>query len=117
MHTAANLHSNLESTYKMTDNSKTLWALRIEVLDVAGALTSVSAVFSNSAINIGTIAGCGKAHDENDRSFVTITFMADKSEKQILLRKIERLTKVVDIEQLQGDIEKHRDSVIELSKT
>lgn len=101
----------------MTENSIQLWGLKIEVLDVAGALTSVSAAFSNSAVNIGTITGCGKDLHNNDQAFITITFMSDKTEKQVLFRKIERLTKVVAVDQLQSDVEKLRDSAIELSQT
>ncbi len=100
----------------MTEDNRSLWALRIEVIDCAGALTSVSAAFSNSAINIDTISGCGKDAHKHNKPSLTVTFNAEESQKKILLRKIERLTKVVAVEQLKCGIDAFRETVIELSK-
>lgn len=100
----------------MTQDNKSLWALRIEVLDCEGALTSVSAAFSNSAVNIDTISGCGKDAHKHNKPSLTVTFRAEESEKKILLRKIERLTKVVSVEEVKRGIDEFRETVIELSK-
>ena len=84
----------------MTDNKKTSTTLQIEVVDVAGALTSVSAAFSNTAINIDRIAGSGRDAQNGQPAMITITFNAEEAEKKVLLRKIERLTKVTTVKEL-----------------
>lgn len=68
--------------------------------DCAGALTGVSAAFSNEGVNIQVISGQGARPDQ--KGFLEIGFQSDETTKDILVRKIKRLTKVICIQEVKA---------------
>ena len=79
----------------MTEANKNGWTFHITTSDCAGALTSIAAAFSNESVNILTIVGRGACPDH--KGSIEIGFESDVQTKDVLVRKIKRLTKVVDI--------------------
>jgi len=71
------------------------WKFKIVANNCAGALTSVAAAFSNENVNITKVTS-----DETDlkgETVIWIDFESSVDEKDILVRKIKRLTKVNSI--------------------
>jgi ACT domain-containing protein len=91
------------------------WVFRIQVQDCAGALTSVSSAFSNSVVNIDTIAAHGADENLGVDAAVTVIFVSDEEEKEVLLRKIKRLTKVNSIDVSKCNVKKLRKSIIRVA--
>ena len=83
----------------MTDVSE-CWFFIVDVVDCAGALTSVASVFSNEGISVEQIAGRGGA-DSGGK--VMVTFQADEEHKDIVVRKIKRLNKVNGLKEQKCD--------------
>ena len=96
----------------MTDTEKRHWVFRAHVLDRAGALTSIASAFSNEGISIDTVVGHGlEAHAGVDGS-VVMTFWCDAREKDIMVRKIRRLSKVTGLEEHPYESQSLRKSAI-----
>jgi ACT domain-containing protein len=79
----------------MTDAEKNYWMFHITTSDCAGALTSIAAAFSNEGVNILTIIGHGDCPDK--KGAIEIGFEGDEQTKDILVRKIKRLSKAISI--------------------
>ena len=88
------------------------WVFRAHVVDRAGALTSIASAFSNEGINIETVVGHGTEKFANIEGSVLITFSCSEKEKDIMARKIERLSKVIKLEEHSYDSKKLRKSVL-----
>ena len=80
----------------MTDTEKKYWMFHITSADCAGALTSISAAFSNEGVNILTIIGHGACPDK--KGAIEIGFEGDEQTKDVLIRKIKRLSKAISVE-------------------
>ena len=99
----------------MSENETSHWVFRAHVMDRAGALTSIASAFSNEGISIDTVVGHGFEERAGVDGSVVITFCCTEEEKDIMVRKIKRLTKVIRLEEHRYDSQKLRKSVIILS--
>ena len=88
----------------MTEHNDPYWQFKISVSDCAGALTSVAAAFSNEGISIDMITG--RKMEAGKNGLIMVGFESSKESKDILVRKINRLTKVLDIEEQQSSPKK-----------
>ncbi|MBM3302058.1 MAG: ACT domain-containing protein [Deltaproteobacteria bacterium] len=83
----------------MSETGKTRWVFRAHVVDRAGALTSIASAFSNEGLSIDTVVGHGsEAKAETDGS-VVLTFCCSEEDKEKMVRKIRRLSKVTQLEE------------------
>ena len=81
----------------MDRNDQEYWIFHIKVMDCAGALTSVSAAFSNENINIDTAIGHAADEANGTDAKVVVSFWASEEEKDIMMRKIKRLSKAIRV--------------------
>jgi len=88
------------------------WVFRSHVVDRAGALTSIASAFSNEGINIDTVVGHGTETYAHIEGSVLITFSCSEKEKDTMARKIERLSKVIKLEEHSYDSKTLRKSVL-----
>lgn len=96
----------------MSDSNKYHWVFRALVVDRAGALTSIASAFSNEGINIGTVVGHGLEEPASVEGSVVLTFFCSKKKKDVMVRKIQRLSKVISLEERPYDSHSLRKSVI-----
>jgi acetolactate synthase small subunit len=96
----------------MSDSDKYHWVFRALVVDRAGALTSIASAFSNEGINIGTVVGHGLEEPAAVEGSVVLTFFCSKNKKDVMVRKIQRLSKVISLEERPYDSHSLRKSVI-----
>jgi len=83
----------------MTEHNDPYWLFKISVSDCAGALTSVAAAFSNEGINIDRIIN--QKTETGKSGLIMLGFVSSKESKDVLVRRINRLTKVIEIEERQ----------------
>lgn len=96
----------------MNETGKRHWVFRAHVLDRAGALTSIASAFSNEGISIDTVVGHGiETHAGVDGS-VVMTFWCNEREKDIMVRKVRRLSKVTGLEEHPYESQNLRKSAI-----
>jgi len=95
----------------MKDN-KEHWVFRAKVLDRAGALTSIASAFSNEGISITTVVGHGLEKQAGVDGSVVVTFFGTEEEKDIMVRKIKRLSKIIGLQLYPYDSVNLRKSVI-----
>lgn len=80
----------------MTEKTKkSYWVFQISTFDCAGALTSVAAAFSNEGVSIHAVTGYGVRSDQ--KGMIEVGFEGDETVKEILIRRIKRLTKVINV--------------------
>jgi acetolactate synthase small subunit len=96
----------------MGDLDKHHWVFRALVVDRAGALTSIASAFSNEGININTVVGHGLEEPAAVEGSVVLTFFCSKKKKDVMVRKIQRLSKVISLEERPYDSHSLRKSVI-----
>jgi len=70
---------------------------QVSTFGCVGALTSVAAVFSNEGVNIQEIVG--QEVCPHEEGLIQVGFVSDEETKDILVRKIKRLTKFVSIKE------------------
>lgn len=75
------------------------WVFRAHVYDRAGALTSIASAFSNEGISIDTVVGHGIEERAGIDGSVVMTFRCREDEKDIMVRKVRRLSKVKSLEE------------------
>lgn len=83
----------------MADTQKRHWVFRAHVLDRAGALTSIASAFSNEGISIDTVVGHGLEAQAAVDGSVVMTFWCNEDDKDIMVRKVRRLSKVTGLEE------------------
>jgi acetolactate synthase small subunit len=83
----------------MAPNQRQHWVFRAHVADRAGALTSIASAFSNEGINIDTVIGHGTEARTLVGGSVVLTFYCTEDEKDIMVRKVKRLSKVNQLEE------------------
>jgi acetolactate synthase small subunit len=96
----------------MTNQEKRHWVFRAHVLDRAGALTSIASAFSNEGISIDTVVGHGLEAPAGVDGSVVMTFWCDESDKDIMVRKVRRLSKVTGLEEHPYESQDLRKSAI-----
>jgi hypothetical protein len=88
------------------------WVFRAHVLDRAGALTSIASAFSNEGISIDTVVGHGIEEKAGVDGSVVLTFRCSEEEKDVMVRKVRRLSKVTQLEEHPYDSQNLRKSAI-----
>ena len=96
----------------MTDKQKHHWVFRAHVFDRSGALTSIASTFSNEGISINTVVGHGLVEQAGIDGSVVMTFHCTEKEKDIMVRKIKRLSKVKSLEEHPYESQSLRKSAI-----
>jgi len=99
----------------MNMNNKGHWIFRAHVLDRAGALTSIASAFSNEGVSIDTVVGHGFEERAGVDGSVILTFCCSEQEKDTMVRKVKRLSKVIGLEEHPYESEHLRKSVIILT--
>lgn len=99
----------------MNENMKRQWVFRAHVLDRAGALTSIASAFSNEGISIDTVVGHGFEKRAHVDGSVVLTFNCSLKDKDKMVRKVRRLSKVIELEERPYESQKLRKSVILLT--
>jgi len=96
----------------MNDTQQLHWVFRAHVVDRAGALTSIASAFSNEGISIETVVGHGfEKRGEIDGS-VVLTFCCAERDKDKMVRKVRRLSKVKSLEEHPYDSHHLRKSAV-----
>jgi len=75
------------------------WVFRAHVVDRAGALTSIASAFSNEGVSIDTVVGHGFEERAGVDGSVVLTFYCSEAEKDKMVRKVKRLSKVTQLEE------------------
>lgn len=96
----------------MTEQNKQHWVFRAHVLDRAGALTSIASAFSNEGISIDTITGHGDEEPAGIDGSVVLTFYCTEDEKDVMVRKVKRLSKVSSLQEHPYESQSLRKSAI-----
>jgi len=96
----------------MTDDIKRRWVFRAHVVDRAGALTSIASAFSNEGISIDTVVGHGIEARAGVDGSVVMTCWCNEQEKDIMVRKVRRLSKVTGLEEHLYESQNLRKSAI-----
>ncbi len=100
---------------KKKKSEKSHWVFRVHLIDRTGALTSIASAFSNEGINIGTIVGHGIEEKTVVEGSVVITFYCSREDKDKMVRKVQKLSKVTELEERPYDSHTLRKSVIMLA--
>ncbi|HUU10945.1 MAG TPA: hypothetical protein VM431_10465 [Phycisphaerae bacterium] len=93
-------------------DAKKHWVFRVGVADRAGALTSIASAFSNRGISIETVVGHGSAYPGAPGGAVVVTFWCTEAEKRQIVRVVERLSKVLSLEERPYESEALRKSAL-----
>jgi len=88
------------------------WIFRAQVVDRAGALTSIASAFSNEGVSIDTVVGHGFEEPARLDGSVVLTFSCTEQDKDKMVRKIRRLSKVTSLEEHPYKSELLRKSVL-----
>ncbi len=96
----------------MNGKEKQHWVFRAHVADRAGALTSIASAFSNEGISIDTVVGHGTEERTLVGGSVVLTFYCTEQEKDIMVRKVKRLSKVTQLEEHPYESQSLRKSAI-----
>jgi hypothetical protein len=84
---------------EMGNHEMCRWVFRAHVFDRAGALTSIASAFSNEGVSIDTIVGHGFEPRAGVDGSVVLTFYCSEAEKDKMVRKVKRLSKVIHLEE------------------
>ena len=96
----------------MDDKERQHWVFRAHVADRAGALTSIASAFSNEDISIDTVVGHGTEERTLVGGSVVLTFYCTEQEKDVMVRKVKRLSKVTALEEHPYESQSLRKSAI-----
>ena len=96
----------------MDDKERQHWVFRAHVADRAGALTSIASAFSNEGISIDTVVGHGTEERTLVGGSVVLTFYCTEDEKDVMVRKVKRLSKVAGLEEHPYESQSLRKSAI-----
>lgn len=99
----------------MHDTDKGHWVFRAHVYDRAGALTSIASAFSNEGVSIDTVVGHGFEERAGVDGSVVLTFCCSEQEKDVMVRKIKRLSKVISLQEHPYEAQHLRKSAIILT--
>ena len=83
----------------MSSAETSQWVFRAHVVDRAGALTSIASAFSNEGVSIDTVVGHGFEERAGVDGSVVLTFCCSAAEKDKMVRKVKRLSKVMQLEE------------------
>lgn len=74
------------------------WVFVVKAQDKPGALTAAASVFSNRGVSLETISGSGIALTEASEGRIVLSFWANERKKDMLLRALQRLSTVVQVQ-------------------
>ena len=97
---------------KSKKNKRGHWVFRAHVAERAGALTSIASAFSNEGISIDTVVGHGMEEHAGIVGSVVMTFHCSEKDKDIMVRKVRRLSKVKSVEEHPYESQSLRKSAI-----
>jgi acetolactate synthase small subunit len=97
---------------KADNRDKRHWVFRAHVVDRAGALTSIASAFSNEGVSIDTVVGHGIVEPAGVDGSVVLTFCCTEREKDIMVRKVKRLSKVIRLEEKPYESQNLRKSTL-----
>ncbi|HTZ18093.1 MAG TPA: hypothetical protein VMB78_06600 [Dissulfurispiraceae bacterium] len=83
----------------MSVTERNHWVFRAHVLDRSGALTSIASAFSNEGVSIDTVVGHGSEFLAGTDGSVVLTFCCSEEDKDKMVRKVRRLSKVTKLEE------------------
>ncbi|MBI5832425.1 MAG: hypothetical protein HZB16_08980 [Armatimonadetes bacterium] len=86
------------------------WVFRVDVADRAGAVTSIASAFSNRGISIETLVGHGAAYPGAGGGAVVVTFFCSREAKDEIVRVVQRLSKVISLQEHPYDSDELRKS-------
>lgn len=96
----------------MTQSESSHWVFRAFVVDRAGALTSIASAFSNEGVSIDTVVGHGSETLTGTDGSVVLTFYCSQEEKERMVRKVRRLSKVKRLEEQPYDSQSLRKTTL-----
>jgi len=99
----------------MNQTEKNHWVFRAHVLDRSGALTSIASAFSNEGVSIDTVVGHGSEVLAGTDGSVVLTFCCSEEEKDRMVRKVRRLSKVTRLQEHPYESQSLRKSAIILA--
>jgi acetolactate synthase small subunit len=99
----------------MSETARNHWVFRAHVVDRAGALTSIASAFSNEGVSIDTVVGHGSEALAGTDGSVVLTFCCSEEEKDKMVRKIRRLSKVTRLEEHPYESQSLRKAVMILA--
>ncbi len=99
----------------MSKDNRSHWLFRAHVIDRAGALTSIASAFSNEGVSIDTVVGHGFEERAGVDGSVVLTFYCSEQEKDVMVRKVKRLSKVIGLEEHSYESQNLRKSVVILA--
>ena len=99
----------------MNQTEKNHWVFRAHVLDRSGALTSIASAFSNEGVSIDTVVGHGSEVLAGADGSVVLTFCCSEEEKDRMVRKVRRLSKVTRLQEHPYESQSLRKSAIILA--
>lgn len=99
----------------MNESVENHWVFRAHVLDRSGALTSIASAFSNEGVSIDTVVGHGSEVLAGADGSVVLTFCCSEENKDKMVRKIKRLSKVTRLEEHRYDSQSLRKSAVILT--
>jgi len=94
------------------NTEKKHWVFRAHVYDRAGALTSIASAFSNEGVSIDTVVGHGFEERAGVDGSVVLTFWCTEAEKNVMVRKVRRLSKVIDLREQPYESQSLRKSAL-----
>ena len=92
------------------------WVFRAHVVDRAGALTSIASAFSNEGVSIDTVVGHGVEERAGVDGSVVLTFYCSQHDKDKMVRKVKRLSKVTQLEEHPYESQSLRKAVVVLAR-
>ena len=99
----------------MKNPRKRHWVFRAHVYDRSGALTSIASAFSNEGVSIDTVVGHGFEERAGVDGSVVLTFCCGEEDKDKMVRKVKRLSKVIALEEHPYESENLRKSTLILT--
>jgi hypothetical protein len=99
----------------MNETEKNHWVFRAHVLDRSGALTSIASAFSNEGVSIDTVVGHGSEALAGTDGSVVLTFCCSEEDKDRMVRKVRRLSKVTRLQEHPYESQSLRKSAMILS--
>ena len=99
----------------MNKQERNHWVFRAHVMDRSGALTSIASAFSNEGVSIDTVVGHGSEALAGTDGSVVLTFCCSEEEKDRMVRKVKRLSKVTRLQEHPYESQSLRKSAIILT--
>ncbi len=98
----------------MTDQNNTIWILKASVADRPGALTSIASAFSNNGINLDAAVGYGAQENGAIQAGVVVVFHGTTDQKDTMIRRLQRLQKVDEVEWIKDAHQDLRQALFDL---